>query len=83
MANDAAEGKPMSVTRYNYKGETVYYMVSHCCDKYNIVYDSACNVIGFPDGGFTGRGDGKMTDFKNVATDEKLVWQAKDDDAKN
>lgn len=65
---------PQSVTRYMYNNQQVYYMVSPCCDKYNVVYDSACNVIGYPDGGFTGKGDGKMTDFKDNATNGTIVW---------
>jgi hypothetical protein len=75
MAADPAQGSPESVTRYIYKGHTVYYIRSACCDKYNIVYDSLCNVLGYPDGGYTGRGDGKMGDFRKLATDEKLVWE--------
>ena len=75
MSVNPAEGSPVSVTRYDYKGKRVYYLVAPCCDKYNIVYDSACHILGFPDGGFTGRGDGKMTDFKNVATNGTIVWQ--------
>ncbi len=67
-------GSPQSVSRYNYKNQTVYYLVSPCCDKYNIVYDSACNILGYPDGGFTGKGDGKMTDFTNEASNKKIVW---------
>lgn len=70
-------GSPESVTRYNYKQQTVYYMVSPCCDRYNVVYDSACNILGYPDGGYTGKGDGVMTDFKNEATNEKLIWEKK------
>jgi hypothetical protein len=75
MAADPGQGSPISVTRYTYKQQTVYYMVSPCCDKFNIVYDSACNVLGHPDGGFTGRGDGKMSDFKKEATNEKMIWK--------
>ncbi|MEO6290512.1 MAG: hypothetical protein ABIO76_11350, partial [Ginsengibacter sp.] len=30
-------GSPQSVTRYTYKDQTVYYLVSPCCDKYNVV----------------------------------------------
>ncbi|MEP6615000.1 MAG: hypothetical protein ABJA57_00405 [Ginsengibacter sp.] len=75
MAMDPSQGLPQSVTRYSYKQEAVYYMVSACCDKYNIVYDSACNIIGYPDGGLTGRGDGKMTDFRVEATEGKVVWE--------
>ena len=74
MAKDPNEGTPQSVTRYNYNNQTVYYLKSPCCDKYNIVYDSTCHILGYPDGGFTGRGDGKMTDFFEKATDGKVLW---------
>ncbi len=76
MAKDPY-GSPQSVTSYSYKEQTVYYMVSPCCDRYNVVYDSACNVLGYPDGGYTGKGDGKMTDFKDETTNEKLIWEKK------
>ncbi|MEP6948998.1 MAG: hypothetical protein ABI863_06980 [Ginsengibacter sp.] len=75
MTSDPGQGSPLSVTRYIYRQQTVYYMVSPCCDKFNIVYDSVCNILGRPDGGFTGRGDGKMTDFKKEATNEKVIWK--------
>lgn len=75
MASDPGSGSPQSITRYRYKQKTVYYMVSPCCDKFNIVYDSACNILGHPDGGFTGKGDGKMTNFREEAVDEKVVWK--------
>jgi hypothetical protein len=75
MASDANAGSPLSVTRFTYKQQTVYYMVSPCCDKFNIVYDSACNILGHPDGGLTGRGDGKMPDFRREASNEKMIWE--------
>ena len=75
MAADPEQGSPVSVTQYTYRQQTVYYVVSPCCDKFNIVYDSVCNVLGHPDGGFTGRGDGKMPGFKNDATHEKVLWK--------
>jgi len=77
MAADPKQGSPQSVVRYIYKNQTVYYVVSPCCDKHNIVYDKDCNILGYPDGGYTGRGDGKMTDFKNEASDAKVVWEKK------
>ena len=75
MSANPREGTPQSITRYIYKGQTVYYMLSPCCDKYNIVFDSDCNILGFPDGGYTGKGDGKMPDFHKDATDGKVVWK--------
>ncbi|MEP7229457.1 MAG: hypothetical protein ABI691_04350 [Ginsengibacter sp.] len=80
MASET-NGSPQSVTKYNYKNQDVYYMVSPCCDKYNIVYDSNCNVLGYPDGGYTGKGDGKMMNFKSEASDEELIW-SKDSEVK-
>jgi hypothetical protein len=77
MAANPNKGSPLSVTRYSYQQKTVYYIVSPCCDKYNVVYDSACNILGYPDGGFTGRGDGSMNDFRKEATNEKLIWEKK------
>ncbi|MEO8822747.1 MAG: hypothetical protein ABI366_04170 [Ginsengibacter sp.] len=74
MAANPGVGEPQSVTRYSYHDKTVYYMKAHCCDKFNIVFDSACNILGFPDGGFTGRGDGKLRGFFKEAKDGKVVW---------
>ena len=79
MSEDLSEGAPLSVTQFKYHGQKVYYMVAPCCDKYNIVYDSTCAVLGYPDGGFTGRGDGKMQDFEKEATDAKVIWKAKNE----
>jgi hypothetical protein len=75
MASDPNQGSPVSVTRYTYRQRTVYYMVSACCDKFNVVYDSVCNILGHPDGGFTGRGDGKMQGFREEATNGKVIWK--------
>lgn len=69
-------GAPISVTQYNFKGQTVYYMRAPCCDHFNIVYDKECNILGRPDGGITGRGDGTLRDFRDSATNEKIVWEA-------
>jgi hypothetical protein len=75
MSSDPSRGTPQSVSRYIYNAQIVYYVLSACCDKYNIVYDSACNILGYPDGGFSGKGDGKMLDFKTKATGGEVVWR--------
>lgn len=77
MSEDLYEGTPQSVTQFNYRGQKVYYLVASCCDKFNIVYDSTCTVLGFPDGGITGKGDGKMLNFEKEATDGKVIWEAR------
>ena len=66
--------KPQRVLEYMYKGKKVYYVVMPCCDFFNEVYDEKCNFLGAPDGGFTGRGDGKIPDFFTEAKNEKLIW---------
>lgn len=75
LSDDPTEGIPLYVAEYQYKNETVYYMASACCDKFNAVYDSACHLLGYPDGGFSGRGDGKMTDFSTEANNRKVLWK--------
>ena len=69
-----AHEQPQRVVQYMYKGKTVYYVVMHCCDFYNEVYDEHCKLLGSPDGGFTGKGDGKLPDFFTEAKNEKLIW---------
>lgn len=39
------------------------------------LFDENCNRICAPDGGKTGKGDGKCPDFFEKRTDEKLVWK--------
>ncbi len=75
MKTDPSQGEPLSIIQYLYKGKTVYYMASACCDNYNVVYDSSCNVLGYPDGGFTGKGDGNMLNFYADASDKKVIWE--------
>lgn len=66
---------PQSIWRYSYKNQIVYYVPPQCCDQFSILYDEKGNELGAPDGGITGDGDGRITDFFTVRTDEKLIWQ--------
>ncbi len=45
---------PASVTQYSYNSQIVYYITANCCDQYNQLFDSNCNLICSPDGGITG-----------------------------
>jgi len=71
-----AHEKPQRVVEYLYKNKKVYYVVMPCCDFFNEVYDDKCNYLGAPDGGFTGKGDGKIPDFTEQAKVVKTVWEA-------
>ena len=63
------------VLRYSYAGQTVYYQSAPCCDQYSQVFDTKGRLLCQPDGGITGKGDGKCPDFDKKKTNEKLVWQ--------
>lgn len=65
---------PRSVYRYIYQGKKVYYVGGVCCDQYSDLYNDSCRIMGHPDGGITGRGDGKIKDFGTEKSDEKLMW---------
>ncbi|MFT3909456.1 MAG: hypothetical protein QM737_08535 [Ferruginibacter sp.] len=69
------QNPPRQIYSYLYKGKTVYYITPPCCDFFSDLYDSSCVLIGHPDGGFTGKGDGTVNDFKESRSNEKLIWK--------
>ncbi len=69
------ENPPRTVTRYDYKGQTVFYVSAPCCDHMSELYTSDGKLLCAPDGGITGRGDGKCTDFATAKKGELVVWQ--------
>lgn len=71
------QNPPRKIYSYTYRGNTVYYVTPPCCDFYSDLYNNACQLLGHPDGGITGKGDGKMTDFHTAKTNEKLIWEDK------
>jgi hypothetical protein len=66
---------PQSIWQYEYKGQIVYYVPAQCCDQYSTLYDKNGNVICSPDGGISGTGDGKCSDFFSTRKNEKLIWK--------
>jgi hypothetical protein len=68
---------PAKIWQYRYNGQIVYYIPSRCCDIPSILVDENCNSVCSPDGGLTGKGDDKCTDFFEKRTDEKLIWEDK------
>jgi hypothetical protein len=73
--SEEKQNPPRSIYRYKYEGKTVYYVTAPCCDFFSDLYDSACNLMGHPDGGFTGNGDGSLPGFQEKKSEEKLVWK--------
>src|SRR5688500_14103807 len=66
---------PRSIWRYDYRGSAVYYVPPVCCDVPSALYDTTGTAICSPDGGLTGRGDGRCPDFFERRTGEALVWR--------
>ena len=66
---------PAEINEYEFQGKKVYLISSNCCDQYNSLVDSDCQVICAPSGGITGKGDGKCNDFGNLAKRTRQIWK--------
>lgn len=77
FASAEKENPPRKIYSFTYHGKTVYYVTPPCCDFFSDLYDSKCKLMGHPDGGITGKGDGKLVDFNTDRSNEKLVWEDK------
>jgi hypothetical protein len=75
MQAEPVANPPASIWSYDYLGQTVFYIPPQCCDVTSKLLDQNCNELCSPDGGLTGRGDGKCPEFFDKRTDEKLVWK--------
>jgi hypothetical protein len=75
IASEPVANPPQSIWRYEYNGQVVYFVPAHCCDITSVVYDGDGNVLCAPDGGITGKGDGRCTDFFSGRTNEQLIWK--------
>lgn len=64
-----------AIYEYEYNGAKVYYVTAPCCDQMGTLYDAKCNILCHPDGGITGTGDGKCSDFNSTKTNEVLIWK--------
>jgi len=70
---------PASLNECKYKGKKVYYLPPRCCDIPSSLYDENGNFVCSPDGGKTGNGDGKCTDFfyEFEKSECVVIWQDK------
>ncbi len=74
LENEPVANPPRSIIQYTFKGQTVFYLPPPCCDIFSDLFDADGNLLGHPDGGITGLGDGKLPDFLEERADEKLIW---------
>ena len=76
-AQTANHSAPVEIWQYEWKGETVYYSIAQCCDNFNLLLDAKGKVICLPDGGYSGKGDGKCPNFISERKNGKLIWKKK------
>ena len=72
---EPARNPPAKILRYEYDGQTVYFVPQHCCDMTSELYSSDGERLCAPDGGITGRGDGQCSDFFETRRKETLIWE--------
>lgn len=65
----------MEIRRFKWNGAMVYLVAAPCCDQFNVAYDSACNYLFAPSGGFTGQGDRSNPNFFSEAKEDSLIWR--------
>jgi hypothetical protein len=66
---------PTVIYEYRYLGQTVYFVPARCCDIWSALYDDKGTLVCHPDGGLTGRGDGRCADFATARTDPRVIWR--------
>lgn len=68
---------PDRVLSAQLEGRQYFYIPGACCDQFNGLYDESGQYLCAPDGGFSGRGDGKCSDASRQVMGEKMhpVWQ--------
>lgn len=70
-----ASESPGDIWRFSYSGRIVYYVPPlPCCDRWSTLYEVDGEVVCAPDGGLTGRGDGRCPDFFELRAEPARVW---------
>jgi len=75
LENQPVANPPAFIARYDYRGQAVYYLPARCCDIPSNVYSAAGTIICHADGGFSGGGDGRCSDFLTARKNERIIWR--------
>ena len=75
LENEPVANPPLSITQFDYQDQTVYFVPQRCCNIFSDLYDADGNIIGHPDGGIAGQGDGRVPDFFEERRNERLLWE--------
>lgn len=63
------------IIEYEYQNDKYYLVAAGCCDRFDPLFDSDCNEICSPSGGFSGGGDGKCPEWVASLTDGVIIWE--------
>ena len=75
IQSEPVTSPPTAIYSYRYRGDTVYFRTSRCCDIRSVLYDKNGTVLCEPDGGIAGSGDARCPDFVQTRSDGQLVWR--------
>jgi hypothetical protein len=75
LESEPVANPPALIASYEYKGQTVLYLPPRCCDVPSTVYGPTGAVICSADGGLTGKGDGRCSDFFAGRQGERTIWR--------
>ncbi|MBR0570067.1 hypothetical protein KB205_05540 [Microvirga sp. STS03] len=77
LEQEAPANPPAKIYRYTYNNLEVYYLTGRCCDIPSKLFDKDGNQLCAPDGGITGKGDGRCPDFFEKRTNATIIWEDK------
>lgn len=77
LEQDAPANPPAKIYSYTYNNQQVYYLTGRCCDIPSKLFDKDGNKLCEPDGGITGKGDGRCSDFFEKRSNETIIWEDK------
>jgi uncharacterized protein DUF6970 len=66
---------PAFIARYDYKGQSVYFLPQRCCDVMGVLYRADGSVMCRPDGGLNGKGERQCADFFVERKNERIIWR--------
>ncbi len=74
LESEPVANPELSITRYDYQGQVVYFLPPRDVDLFSDLYDADGNVICHPDGGISGSGDGRCPTFFEERTNGTVIW---------
>jgi Domain of unknown function (DUF6970) len=66
---------PALIARYDYAGQSVYFLPQRCCDQMSVLYREDGTTLCHPDGGITGSGDRRCPSFFSERRNEHIIWR--------